>query len=216
MKGIILFGILLLSACTPKTTALPTMTPTEPLAFTLPPIETTKPFPTSTSISPSTLESISGGWSVFYSSEYEFSFQYPVVYDEGFEAKTAPGFVCNMQTGEDDDGNFNIWVGNTQIIVKKAEQKLSDFSDDYVKEMSINWNVFPTKQITVGGVPAITFRYTHKERVPWGVKTYLIHNKYLIFFEHYEPSLYISCAPPETGYSDYWVYEQIIKTWKFD
>ena len=188
----------------------------EPPTFTLSPIETPKPFPTDTSTSHSTLEPISGGWTVYYSSEYEFSFQYPAVYDEGFKAKIDPRSLCAIHSGEDDNGNFNIWVGNIRIIVKKAEQKLGDFSDNYVREMSINWNLSPTKQIIVGGVPAITFRYTHKERAAWGVKTYVIHNKNLIFFEHYEPSVYVSCAPPDTGYSDYWVYEQIIKTWKFD
>jgi len=93
---------------------------------------------------------------------------------------------------------------------------LDDFSNDYVKEMSINWNVSPTNQITVGGIPAMMLEYAHKTRSGWGVKTYVIRNKDLIFFEYYVPSVHIECAPPDTGYSEYWVYEQIVKTWKFD
>lgn len=213
MRKVVLLGILILSTCTPIATASPTMTLTEPSTFTPSGTKTPKPIPTDTSTP--ALEPISGGWNTFYSSEYRFGFQYPAVYDEGFKSKIDPRFVCDIQTGEDDDGNFNIWVGNTRIIVKKADQKLTVFSDAYAKEMSVNWDVSPAIQITIDKFPAIMLKYKHKTRSGWGVTTYVIHNKDLVFFQHYEPSVYISCAPPDTGYSDYWVYEQIIKTWNF-
>jgi len=52
--------------------------------------------------------------------------------------------------------------------------------------------------------------------VAWAVKTYVIHNKDLIFFEYYEAAVHIYCAPPNTSYLEYWVYNQIIKTCRFD
>lgn len=216
MKKIILFWVLILSACTSIATVLPMMTSTEPPIFTSSLTKTPASIYTDTSTPIPTLEPISGGWNGFYSSEYKFSFQYPAVYDEGFKSKIVPRFLCDIETGQDDDANFNIWVGNIRIIIKKIDQTLDNFSDAYLKEMRSNWNGSPAIQTTIDGVTAIRLEYRHKTRSGWGVKTYVIHNKGLVFFEHYEPSVYIDCAPPDTGHSDYWVYEQIIKTTKFD
>ena len=216
MKKIILFWGLILSACTSTATVSPTITLPEPPTFTPSLFETPKPLPTDISTRHPALEAISGGWNVFYSSEYKFSFQYPAVYDEGFKSKIDPRFLCDIETGQDDDANFNIWVGNIRIIIKKIDETLDNFSNAYLKELRSNWNVSPAIQTTIDGVTAIRLEYRHKTRSGWGVKTYVIHNKSLIFFEHYEPSVYIDCAPPDTGHSDYWVYEQIIKTTKFD
>lgn len=213
MKKVFLL-ILVLSACSPLVKPLPTAISMESPTFTPTSTETSTPTPTNTPIQTPSLEPISGGWSTFHSTDYGFSFQYPAVYDEGFY-KLDPQDICDFQVGEDWEENFAVWVGIVRITVKNVEQNLDEFSAAYVKDISLHWDISSINQIFLDGVPARQLEFLHKTKSRWGVKTYAIQDGHLYLFEYYEAP-FSNCSPPDIEYSDYWVYEQIINTWKFD
>jgi hypothetical protein len=206
----VLIGISLVSACQPatsKTTAALTFTPTN----TVIPTETITPILTGESIS--TPVTIHGGWSSFYAEEYGFRFLYPAVYDKGFYDRSDPIF-CNIQSRKE-DGKFNVSVGTVRIIAEKTGQSLEDISDAYMKDKSTDWDIRSQIRTEIDGLPAVKIEYGRKRPPRQGFVTFLLHDDDLLTIDYYEGN-FLDCAPIDTGYSSYWVYEQVINTLKFD
>ena len=213
MKKIFLFSILFLNACIPTTVAPPTMTftesPTSPLTFT----KTPTLIPTGTLIPTATLEMIDGGWSTFYTSEYGFSFQYPAVYDEGFDDLTIPPRFCNIRT-EQKDGELHIKVGFIQITIEETSQSLREYVNEQIaKYWPDGWQV-SSKQITAGKTLGIRLDSIDYNMTRWVATSYFKNSNYVIAIQHHENS-FMGCDPKGINYSLYWVYEQIVNTLKF-
>jgi hypothetical protein len=206
----VLIGISLVSACQPATsTVVRTLTPVP--TNRLVPTETTTPVSTNDPIP--TPAAIHGGWSTFYAEEYGFGFLYPAVYDQGFYDRSDPVF-CNIQSGKE-DGKFNIWVGIVRLVVEKTDQSLNDISAAYVRDKSVNWEIRSQIQIEIDGLSAVKIEYGRRRPPRQGFITFLVHDNDLLTIEYYEGN-FLGCDPIDTGYSSYWVYEQVINTLQFD
>lgn len=206
-----LIGISILSACRSAIPIVTATLTTVPTGIVIP-TETSMPAPVNEPTP--TLEAISGGWSTFHSQEYGFQFLYPAVYDKGFYDPVDPLSFCNIQEKKE-DSKFNIWVGYVWLVVDKTNQSLESIADDYVREKSIDWDIRSQIQGKIDGLPSITVEYDSKRPSRWGSRTLLVHNNYLFTIDYYETN-FAGCGPLNTGYSSYWVYEQMIKTLKFD
>lgn len=124
--------------------------------------------------------------------------------------------MCNFQSGKDDEGKFNIWIGLIRIITNKEIRDLNDFSNSYFNEVKAKWDITEINEIMMDDdIPAISFEYGHEDRSTYGYETIVTHNQNVIIINYYQPN-FVVCDPPDSDYSSYWVYEQIIKTWKFD
>jgi hypothetical protein len=177
--------------------------------------ETPISIPTNTSTTFPTLEPISGGWSTFRSSEYGFSFQYPSVYDKGFYNPLDKLSMCGFQSGKDDNGGFNVWIGLIHIIVNKESRDLDAFSDSYFTEKKMKWDITNIDEASLDEISAISFDYGHGSQSTFGYETIAVHNQNSFIIDYYQPD-FIICDPLDSDYSSGWVQDQIVNTWKFE
>ena len=78
-----------------------------------------------------------------------------------------------------------------------------------------DWEDVTLEEIRVGDLLGKRMDYINPTLPRWGVKTFLVHKGHAITIGYYDNDTF-ECVPQELGYSAYWVYEKIIKTWKFD
>jgi len=199
-------GILLIIACRP--TAMQT-----PILETQPTYQVA-PVPTKTVLPigpPPTLESISEGWSTLYNPRFGFSFQYPAVYNKGFQ-----GFEMDCRLFvQDDESKLHILIGEIQVFGEETEQNLDEFAGEYIENNRQGWQV-KQNEINVNGVVAKRLDYLRTSgRGGWGVVTIFVVEHSGVTVQWFETN-FTNCGLADDGYSAYWVYKRIIDSWKFN
>lgn len=202
-------GLMLLCACTPVATKLPTaaIKPTSTVTLTSTQVFFTQ---TPTITRTPTLEPISGGWSTFFSPEFGFSLQYPAIFDKGF---TSFESVCDISVIENSIDNLLVIIGDNRVLAEKTNKNLTEYTNYYIENNRSGWDVKQT-EIEINGLIANRLEY-HLESPPrYGIVTILVKENKAITFEHFEMNFFY-CDLKDNGYSSYWIYERTIESLKF-
>jgi len=203
---LIWLGILAVTSCTSAPISTPIVANEPTLKATLKPTKTALPIPST--ITP-TLESIHGGWNTLHNPNFMFSFQYPAVYNKGFQSFES---TCNLEVQESDN-NLHILIGEVQIFGKKTNKNLTEYVNYYIDNNRQGWQV-KQNEIEIDGVVARRLGY-HQERPPRGGDVTIVVNKDKAIVVQYFDANFINCGLKEDGYSSYWVYEQIVASLMF-
>ncbi|MBI5353173.1 MAG: hypothetical protein HZB50_11085 [Chloroflexi bacterium] len=201
-------------------TATPTVTNTATATNTSTPSPTHPLSPTSTitpTISPTpSLEPISGGWSIYHIPKYGVKFSYPAVFDKGFRDGYDGEVFCGLTVNKDPkDVQYSISVGIINIKIMETDTEFEDVINTVIIEMSENWNLEKSEAYTKNDLYAFQIYYTNKTRPRWGITTYLPNNGFILEIDFYEQPFF-DCESDEIGYSNLWVYEQILNTLEFE
>src|SRR6266487_2203311 len=178
----ILLEIFVLTACAPMTKFIPTITPSP------------------------TLESLSQGWSTFRNEKFGFSFQYPAVYDKGFQSLE---FTCNISVGENDTNNLSVSIGDIRVIAEETSTNLSQYTNYYIKNRLLGWDVKQT-EIKIDGSSANRLEYHRESPARSGSATIIVRENKAIIIQYFETN-FLYCDLKDDGYSSYWVYQRILQ-----
>lgn len=205
----ILLEFFILTACATSTIQTTTFTVAPPSKTpTLISTQTATPS-SSITLTPS-LKPITGGWSTFYSYELGLSFQYPAVFDMGFQSLE---FTCDISVEENSTNNLLVIIGDNRVTAEKTNKNLTDYTNQYIENKIPDWDVKKT-EIEINGLDANRLEYYSQSSSRSGEVTILAAENKAITIEHVEMNFFY-CDLQDDSYSSYWIYERIIETLKF-
>jgi hypothetical protein len=180
---LVLAGLALLTACTvaPSAVPLPTATPTTP-----------------------DYSSFANDWKSYTNEEFQFTFEYPALYDE-IEA-------CRLSVSKEDNGGDDVNLG-TRVSVsawKDAATSVNDFLDKVIKEQE--FTVETREDVKVGGADAVHISYRYGGMGRLGDAVALKRGEILYAFQWTVPTI---CDYADAQIDEQGAYQHVMDTFRF-
>lgn len=151
-----------------------------------------------------TLEPLKDGWSTFDSPEFGFSFQYPSIYDKGFQSLE---FTCDISV-EKSNNQLYVTIGNIRINAEISNKNLEEYISYYV-DNRLQKGETEQNEIEISGLSANRLQYFGRSQTI--DTTILSKENKIIIIEHVEMNFFF-CDLEDDGYGSYWVYEKILQS----
>ena len=201
-------GFLILNSCTTSTILRPTLTMGTP-SSTFTPTPTVTPSP---SLTPTpSLEPLIDGWSTFYNSEFGFSFQYPALFDKGFQSFES---TCDISIVENTPNKLFVVIGDILFNVEKTNLNLAEYTNYYIENNRPGWDVKRTP-IDVHGLSANKLEYHQTLPPRYGVVTILEKENNALTVTHFENNFFY-CDLKDDNHSSSWIYKRILQSLEFE